>query len=201
MIVAAENQRKPKWDIWRHVPEAKVWEAVALSLDIEPRSVNIDRNSWVGGRLIFQESEEFKSRVFLASRNLNSGAFRATALVIDQPEACGAVLSEFANWGISVGWKVPEEFAALAARRHGGGAPGDSAPLEGKALTTALKLILGMALAAYNYDPKSGRSGVPKEVSDDLQRHGISVSDDTVRQWLTRAADEIEWKLKDGGRR
>lgn len=54
---------------------------------------------------------------------------------------------------------------------------------------TLLKLIIGMAMKGYAYDPVSSRSATPREISDDLAAHGLAVSDDTVRKWLKVAAE------------
>ncbi|MEY8689642.1 MAG: hypothetical protein AB9M53_07165 [Leptothrix sp. (in: b-proteobacteria)] len=56
---------------------------------------------------------------------------------------------------------------------------------------TLLKLVIGMALAAYKYDPSSGKSHVPAEIASDLQGLGIPMTDDTVRKWLKEARDTV----------
>ena len=53
---------------------------------------------------------------------------------------------------------------------------------------TLLKLVLGMALAGYRYDPQAARSAVATEIAGDLVKHGLAVSDDTVRNYLKEAA-------------
>ena len=52
-----------------------------------------------------------------------------------------------------------------------------------------LKLIIGMAVAAYVYDPKATRSDKPAEIADDLARAGVPLDVDTVRKWLREAAE------------
>jgi hypothetical protein len=52
---------------------------------------------------------------------------------------------------------------------------------------TILKLVIGMAMGGYGFDPAAPKSPVPGEISGDLAKHGISVSDDTVRKWLKEA--------------
>lgn len=63
-------------------------------------------------------------------------------------------------------------------------------PLTTRETDTLLKMVIGMAIDAYRYDPKAGKSTVPREIADALTELGIEVSDDTVRKWLKRAADE-----------
>jgi hypothetical protein len=50
-----------------------------------------------------------------------------------------------------------------------------------------LKLVLGMAIDGYGFDPKAPRSPTARELSDHLQRLGLSLSDDTIRAYLTEA--------------
>jgi hypothetical protein len=58
--------------------------------------------------------------------------------------------------------------------------------------TTMLKLILGMAIDAYQYDPQSSRNkatGANKgSIHAALSLHGLSVDEDTIRKYLTEAA-------------
>lgn len=64
-------------------------------------------------------------------------------------------------------------------------------PLRPRVRETLLKLIIGMAIVGYKYDPADARSSVPKEISDDLVGLGMSVTDDTVRKYLKQAAQKV----------
>ncbi len=61
---------------------------------------------------------------------------------------------------------------------------------------TLLKLLLGLALTNYTYNPLANRNFTAKEIADDLLLHGLSVDEDTVRKWLNRAKDCLpdDWK-------
>jgi hypothetical protein len=61
--------------------------------------------------------------------------------------------------------------------------------LSSRERTTALKLIIGMAVKGYSYNPNTSRSPTAQEISDDLAMLGISVDPDTVRKWLREAAE------------
>ena len=50
-----------------------------------------------------------------------------------------------------------------------------------------LKLIIGMAIDGYGFDVKAARSPIARELSDNLQRLGLSLSDDTIRAYLNEA--------------
>ena len=56
---------------------------------------------------------------------------------------------------------------------------------------TLLKLLIGVALEAYRHDPSAVRSTTPGEIAGDLDKHGLSVTDDTVRKYLKEAATKV----------
>jgi len=64
-------------------------------------------------------------------------------------------------------------------------------PLLTRERETYQKIILGMAIKGYGYNPAAGRSNAPKEIADDLANLQIHVSDDTVRHKLKDAFDTI----------
>jgi hypothetical protein len=62
-------------------------------------------------------------------------------------------------------------------------------PLHPKERNTLLKLVLGMAVDGYGYDPKASRSSIPKEIAGHLELHGLRIDEDTVRRWLNEAKE------------
>lgn len=56
---------------------------------------------------------------------------------------------------------------------------------------TLLKLVIGMAVEAYRHDPDAARSPTPGEIAADLEKHGLSMTDDTVRKYLKEAATTV----------
>lgn len=54
---------------------------------------------------------------------------------------------------------------------------------------TLLRVLVGIAFEQYGYDPKKARNSAPKQISDDLALHGLSVSDDTIRKYLNEASE------------
>jgi hypothetical protein len=62
-------------------------------------------------------------------------------------------------------------------------------PLGTRERDTLLKIVIGMALEGYKYDPKSSRSTISQEIADDLTKQGIPLDVDTVRKWLKQAAE------------
>lgn len=56
---------------------------------------------------------------------------------------------------------------------------------------TLLKLVIGMAVEGYRYSPGAVRNEAPAEIASDLAKHGLSITDDTVRKWLKEAAEKV----------
>lgn len=82
--------------------------------------------------------------------------------------------------------------AALLALQETASAPdGPDVELGTRERDTLLKLVIGMAVGGYGYSPVAARSQVPTEISSDLAKQGLSVSDDTVRKWLKVAANTV----------
>jgi len=52
------------------------------------------------------------------------------------------------------------------------------------------KMILGMAIEQYGYDP-SARGSAVSQIADDLGGHGLSLDEDTIRKQLKMAAEEV----------
>ncbi len=75
----------------------------------------------------------------------------------------------------------------------GGG--GESSPIEkplsSRERESLLKLVIGMAIRGYSYDPVALKSAASKEITDDLASLGISIDTDTVRKYLKVAANTV----------
>ena len=63
------------------------------------------------------------------------------------------------------------------------------APLKARERSTFQKLVIGMAKGGYGYDPKAAKSPIPVQISADLAKMGIMITDDTVRKYLKAAAE------------
>ena len=58
-----------------------------------------------------------------------------------------------------------------------------------KEIQSLERMVITMAVAGYGYDPLSRRSSTAKEISDDAVKNGIQLSEDTVRKYVARAAE------------
>ena len=69
-------------------------------------------------------------------------------------------------------------------------------PLQTKQRQSALKLIIGMAIKGYQYDPAAVRNDAITKISHDIESLGISLDPDTVRNWLRMATEVLPSKAK-----
>jgi hypothetical protein len=77
------NSRNVNWEKWRHIPEVRLWEAIALSLNIDPDKVNHNRHSWMADDMLFDESSTFNDRLEVLKRNPD--AIKRTSLNLGNP--------------------------------------------------------------------------------------------------------------------
>lgn len=61
--------------------------------------------------------------------------------------------------------------------------------LSAKERESLLKLVIGMAVKGYGYDPRASRSSTAKEIAGDLALQDIPLDEDTVRKYLAEAKD------------
>jgi hypothetical protein len=52
-----------------------------------------------------------------------------------------------------------------------------------------LKMVIAMAITKYGYDPTK-RNTAAEDIADEIRARGMQLSDDTVRDFLKKAADE-----------
>ena len=128
--------KTPDWDFWLNMPEVKLWQAVALSMNIDPDSLKHSGTAWMAGpgkwsiftNDSFSSSEQQiifdkRLRLLVANKSVKNG-FSPGTLSMDDPAYHSVRQSEFSPWAQSIGWDIPAELAAMA-RKHGeqAGAP------------------------------------------------------------------------------
>lgn len=70
--------------------------------------------------------------------------------------------------------------------------PREKSGLGTRERQTLLKIIIGQAVKNYGFDPKRGRNSAAAEIASDLATVGISVSEDTVRTYLSEAKETVD---------
>ncbi|MEO6561662.1 MAG: hypothetical protein ABIN99_01260 [Nitrosospira sp.] len=70
-------------------------------------------------------------------------------------------------------------------------------PLLGTERDSLLKLVIGMAIKGYGYDPSSTKkSTTVSEIERDLAELGIELTDDTIRKYLKEAISKLAPKVE-----
>ena len=120
----AKNIQTPDWTEWLSVPRVKVWQACALSLDIEPNAMNASAHGWMApeGAPFFDEDnfpspevmKEFEKRARVLLANMANDSFSAPVLNMASPKLHQLRLGEFVRWAVTkVAWTIPEPLKGL----------------------------------------------------------------------------------------
>ena len=64
---------------------------------------------------------------------------------------------------------------------------GADKPFHTKEYESLQKIVIGLAIGGYGYDPTAQRNSTIKEMVDDMESAGINISDDTVRKFLRKS--------------
>ena len=72
-----------------------------------------------------------------------------------------------------------------------------SETLGHKERTSLLKLVIGMAVQGYKFDPDKERNAATREIADDLSLLGIPLDRGTILKWLSEGADLLPRELED----
>jgi len=217
--IAAENRRfnRPEsianFDRWAKTSFWSMEEAVALSLGREPAS-----STWENVRRFAEISAyaaEFSVRLDVFQRAVAAGqlwtktvpsaalAWAARMDIHFPPELIEAVTKlgkQIADWKTLYDGRE-EEIASLKQRIQSLEADSHlanvvpTAPSErglgARERASLLKLVIGMAVGGYGYDPLAARGTTAKEISSDLALKGIGLDEDTVRKYLREAAEML----------
>lgn len=102
----------PAWEVWRHCSTVDLWEAVALSINIEPRTIK-HPNSDSYDRRADRDVAGMADRLLVAGRSLFHGLSPRT-IQPDRPDVCRVGLADFVTWALSLPWEMPGELKSMA---------------------------------------------------------------------------------------
>jgi hypothetical protein len=122
----AKNIQTPDWSEWLSLPRVKVWQACALSLDIEPNAMNASAHGWMApeGAPFFDEEnfpsqevmKEFEKRARVLLANMATDSFSAPVLNMASPKLHQLRLDEFVRWAVTKAkWEIPEPLKSFLA--------------------------------------------------------------------------------------
>lgn len=114
----------PEWRYWKLRKRINAWEAIALSIGIEPRAMRFDRHAWMTGGApnldtAFHDeaqADEYASRLqILADYIGDPEHFAPGALSLTGPHLHEVAVADFARWVRDVAeWEAPGELVELA---------------------------------------------------------------------------------------
>lgn len=67
----------------------------------------------------------------------------------------------------------------------------EGSPINPKVLESLSKMLLGMAMDKYGYDPRAARTSTSALISENLKKKGICIDADTIRTRLKEATDIV----------
>ena len=206
MSLGSENGATHKIDIshWGRMARWELEEAVVLALGRDPDSISLDE---LKNDTESDFGKQFAKAFRLAQRAREHATFYFPIIPRD-----------FVEWARTIEFPFPEDLAAevikaspnhinyrsiyepllaeheaalkeLEQLKKQALEPPQEKALPTKERQTALKLIIGMAVEQYGYDPSQSRNDAVGNIVSDLNSLGISLDPDTVRKWLKEAAD------------
>ena len=101
----------PRWEKWNRMFEVKMWEAVALSLNIEPDNVKMSGSAWMGALHPFIESNDFNDRLEVLRQHSSSRKHFPNPCILNKANwwQCQIRLSEFVAWCNYIKYNIPSE--------------------------------------------------------------------------------------------
>jgi hypothetical protein len=93
----------PDWSLWKFLPSLRLWQAVALSLNLEP-----DAHSGAEAKTL---PDDFHKRLRIAKANLEAMSIDRTVADNHAPISGLPVrVEDFVTWAHAIGWSLPAEF-------------------------------------------------------------------------------------------
>lgn len=208
-LPSVPEELRPNYRAWAIYPKWQIDEGAALSLGVDPAALRRHRMDMIANdRPVFPRKLEALG-IALEERR------RLFGRVEDLRQIGGASPAEWMEVMRSLGLTAPGELVsavdAVAPRVDWRRRAAEldarvkeletlverlrvelhSAELPERERTSLLKLVIGMAVAGYSYDPRATRSATTTEIVGDLQRHGVALDADTVRKYLHEARNHL----------
>ncbi|WNG38762.1 hypothetical protein F0U61_37645 [Archangium violaceum] len=153
---------EPKWETWRRMDCARLYELVALLARVEPDSIEVeyDYESWPQERFLV-ESERFHDFLRMAESSVSArtlacyGGSSARAAMND------FLMSEFSRWALAKELPIPPELKWAGGTSTVASSASDATSIDGiDGLRDLIKAlggpVLGDAAAVRNFAKKAG---------------------------------------------
>jgi hypothetical protein len=174
MAYFSQPEAKANFPVWCALEKWTIDEATALLLGKDPIKVSWPKISKIEEYSIFKGTYgDLRQRLLRAKED---GRF-------SDPDKW----EKLVKWASEAGMDLPPGLNATPAAPSADN--GDD--LKGKRRTSALTLVLGMAMAKYAYDPNALKNQAISKIVGDLRLKDLKISNDTVRDFLDEAVTEI----------
>ncbi|MFZ6690878.1 hypothetical protein [Undibacterium sp. SXout20W] len=178
----------PDWALWGEMPRATLVDTVMVSCGISPsfkKAFPLDVDKTNGKRTFGSiTSYELTRRLKIAVASYRDVDFEGELSTLPIPQRTIST-NAFYNWAKSKSWQLPDRFPHIAEDMK-------ISDLDGKAKTTALRLIGGLAIGGYGMDIHAKRLDKLDDIVRDFEKNGISITSETMSKWIKEAAQVIE---------
>lgn len=192
---------KVDWSVWKLKATVTLKEACCLSLEVNPENDYelIQEKSKQGeytNTELYNLASEVAKRIEICIANL-PGRGGNLPVFKRLPDPYGSIglpgrvlvkLPEFGSWIASKGLNLPDKFPIAEIKIME-----SQDNLSEKERNSLLKMILGMALDAYQYKPENDRNTATGENKGSIyaacQEYKIDISNDTIKKYLNEAKD------------
>jgi len=186
----------PKWEKWKLVPNIGTWEALALSIGVEPWGFE-EYQEWYKELSQAQKCLIF-DRGFVLERVVNAGII---SLVNNNNYAINVYISmkEFVDWINTTDWDIPGELATLNC--------GESESKKIKKENEKLYIMIGLISKAFVASVSKYKHGDKPNVTQISDAVAIAIenlegnkpygfSDTSIRIMITKAISVLNQKIQ-----
>ena len=187
---AADYTWWAKYSVWT------VDEAVALALGMDPRQVTWpDVDPHVEDCALAAKFRDYRALVIREQSAGNLAEELAPADFIEWAKDKFELPQELVEAVVANGTRgsftaLREEIAQLKKENADLSARPDT-----RRLNTLRRVLIGMGTHHYGYDPEQAQNSTARRMSEDLRNAGYAVGDDTLRNALREASEEVSREL------
>jgi len=174
---------KIDWHFWLGMRTMKAWQAISLSLGVDPTNIRCDPRSWKAwaekdfssndhGSLNNRIKEEFGKRLLLLRGSRSDGSrFKYASLSMEDPAYHGVELNEVTKWLQSIG-RVPVADELLKAVKNAP-APVAEDPPSPPAEMPWIQKARDAAQEFHRAKPKLTKETISNLLHDKLKKDGV----------------------------
>ncbi len=180
----------PDFKYWCQMPRLDLYEATALSVGADPKSMT-EKRLYELKKTAEKGRDMWSAYTFLLERfELMTRFFPSTGFGF-----APVPLSTLDNWFRDIDLHIHPGLRRAIDNRLG--ETSAQVVTVTKSLTsqeraTLLKLFAAMSCEQYGYDPKKPRSEATSRIAEDLDRVGITMDPKTIRKWLKTASEAVD---------